>query len=336
MLKLSFAPWGETLAEQLDAARAAEDAGASCVWFAELDRSAFVPAAAACALTRRVKVGTAVALAFVRSPLNVALSALDLEELSGGRFVLGLGSGVERLNRDWHNRSFDHPVARVEQVVGAVRTVFDHLPKDEDFAFAGNLERMDVRGLRRPGAARLRGTPIYLAAVGPKMLELTGRVADGWLSHELGSPEHLAEVVLPGLKRGLRAGGRGVEALEVVASACCCVRRDAAEARRIAAHLVAFYATVKTYEPFFASKGFAQQARAIQAHYRAGALSRAVDCCSDEMVEAFAIAGTPDQVLARLRAYEGLADQVKVSPPTHLLEPEVVREAQQQLMEVLW
>ena len=100
-LKITYAPWGETLAELVDAAQRAEKAGAEVVWVPELHRSATIAAAAMAAGTSTIGVGTAIALAFTRSPLITALEALDLDEMSNGRFILGLGSGVERLNQDW-------------------------------------------------------------------------------------------------------------------------------------------------------------------------------------------------------------------------------------------
>lgn len=99
-LKITYAPWGESLAELVDAAQRAEKAGAEVVWVPELHRSATVSAAAMAAGTSTIGIGTAIALAFTRSPLITALEALDIDEMSNGRFILGLGSGVERLNQD--------------------------------------------------------------------------------------------------------------------------------------------------------------------------------------------------------------------------------------------
>jgi len=105
------------LADWQEAARAAEDAGFVAAWSNELHRTAFMPLAGAAVSTSTIALGTAVALAFVRSPLVTALEALDLDELCGGRLVLGLGSGVKRLVESWHGAAFEHPAARLRQTV---------------------------------------------------------------------------------------------------------------------------------------------------------------------------------------------------------------------------
>src|SRR4051812_39972049 len=105
-MRLTYQPWGETLAELVDAGRRAEEAGAETLWVSELHRSATGTAAALIQGTSTARIGTSIVLAFTRSPMTTALEALDLDEMSGGRFVLGLGSGVARLNEDWHNVPF--------------------------------------------------------------------------------------------------------------------------------------------------------------------------------------------------------------------------------------
>jgi alkanesulfonate monooxygenase SsuD/methylene tetrahydromethanopterin reductase-like flavin-dependent oxidoreductase (luciferase family) len=177
--------------------------------------------------------------------------------------------------------------------------------------------------------------PIYLAAVGDAMTRLTGEVGDGWLGHELGSPRYLGERILPNVAQGLDRGSRKRDDLDVVASACCVIDEDARQAKRWAAGLVAFYASVRTYQPFFAFHGFEAEAVSIQERFRAGDEHGMIDACPDAMVDALALAGTADDVRAKLREYEGIADAMKLSPPTHLVAPEVTRHAQKQILEHL-
>src|SRR6478736_6951230 len=124
-MRITFAPWGETLAELADAARRAELAGAEVVWVPELHRSASVSAAAIAQATTTAQVGTAIQLAFTRSPMVTALEALDLDELAGGRFVLGLGTGVQRLNEDWYNAQWGKPVAHLRETIKVIRTFIE-------------------------------------------------------------------------------------------------------------------------------------------------------------------------------------------------------------------
>ena len=327
-MKLSYAPWGESIREVADAAAAAEAAGFSDIWISELHRSAFVPAAAVASATRSIGVGTAIALAFARSPMLTALSALDLDDLSGGRFTLGLGSGVRRLNEDWHNVPFGKAVPHLRETIAIVRRLVAeaHLGKPVDIE--GEHERVRIRGYERPFPPVRERIPIYIAAVADAMTRLAGEVGDGWLGHELGSPRYLSERLLPNIASGLSRGGRSRSDVAVVASACCVIDEDSRQAKRWAAGLVSFYATVKTYEPFFAFHGFEREAAEIREKFRAGDTPGMIDATPDAMVDALTLAGSVDEVRERLAAYAGIADGVKLSPPTHLVPASVTRSCQ--------
>lgn len=333
-LRFSYGPWGETIREQVDAARAAEDAGFDTVWVSELHRSAFVPTAAMASETSRVKVGTGIAWAFVRSEVTTALHALDLDDLSDGRLVLGLGTGVKRLIEDWHHGTFGKPVAHIRETVALIRLFVATAHTGERIAFEGEWVNVDIRNYERPFAPRRTEIPIYLGAVGPLMTQVTGEIADGWLAHELGSPAFLREKILPNLDEGLQRSGRSPSDLEKVVSACCMPHSDGAQARRWAAGLVAFYASVRTYTDFFAFHGFAAEARTIQERFREGDVTGMVDATTDDMVDTFTFAGTFDEVRTALARYDGLADGIKLTPPTHFVDNEVSRLAQANTLEL--
>ena len=329
-LRLTYAPWGETLDEMVAAACAAEAAGAEVVWAPELHRSATVTAAALAAGTSTVGVGTAIALAFTRSPMLTALEAMDLDEMAHGRFVLGLGSGVQRLNEDWHNARWGKPVAHLRETVAIVRAVIARCTDGEPIVVEGEYEHARIKGYQRPYHRERPVIPIYLAGMGPVMVSFAAEVGDGWISHELCSPQFVREQVLPSVEEGLARGGKARAAVDLVVSACCAVDSDGAAARRRAAGIVGFYASVRTYADFFAFHGFADdQARVVEA-FKSGEVTaaRLGDVVSDAMIDALTIAGTPDEVAQRLAAYDGLVDTVKLSPPTHGLTPDEVRASQ--------
>lgn len=334
MTALGVAPWGETLAELVDAGRHAEAAGATTVWVPEMHRSASIALAAMAQTTSSARVGSAIMLAFVRSPMTIALEALDLDELSGGRLVLGLGSGVQRLNEDWHGVHWERPVRHLGEVVRNVRAFVSGAHRGEPIDLEG-LAPMRIRGYEIPGEPVRTAIPIHLAAVGPQMTRLAGRVSDGWIAHELGSPAYLRQVVFPALEAGLRAGGRDRSSLEIVVSACCVVDDDEAQARRWAAGPIAFYASVHSYEPFFAFHGFAAEVAAVREHFRAGDFKGMVECVPDAMVDALTFAGSAERVRERLRVYDGLADSLKLSPPMHLVPAVVTRHTQANLIGML-
>lgn len=334
-MKLTYAPWGHTIEELVRASRDAEDAGFDAIWVPELHRSAFVPAAAVALGTERARIGTAIALAFVRSPMITALEAIDVDELSAGRFVLGIGSGVKRLNENWHNARFGKPAPHLRETVAAIRRLVAEMKDGRPIEIDGEYEPVRLRGYERPFPQARKRIPIHLAAVGDVMTRLAGEIGDGWLGHELGSPAYLRDRLLPNLEKGLAKAGRARADLEVVPSACCVVHDDARQAKRWGAGLVAFYATVRTYDDFFDFHGFLAEAKAVQAAFKHGEQQAMVDAVPDGMVDAVMLAGTPDDVRARLAEYEDLADAIKLSPPTHLVPAEVTRHAQEQILEVL-
>ncbi|GGT16987.1 LLM class flavin-dependent oxidoreductase [Nonomuraea spiralis] len=323
-MRLTYGPWGETLSELASSARAAEDAGAETLWVPELHRSAMVSAAVLAGATTRTRIGTAIALAFTRSPMTTALEALDLDELSGGRFVLGLGSGVRRLNEDWHGVAWDKPVARMRDTVAAIREFTAGCRTGDPIEAPG----MRIRGYQRPFPTERARIPIYLAAVGPAMTRLAGEIGDGWISHELCSPAYLRDRVRPQLN--VRPG------FDVVVSACCSIDEDPAVARRRAAGLVGFYASVRTYAGFFAFHGLgAEQAGVVDRFRRGAGADDLADVVPQRMVDLLTLSGTADQVRDKLAAYEGLAGAIKLTPPTHGVSSEETRVAQDRIIELI-
>ncbi|MBM9459166.1 LLM class flavin-dependent oxidoreductase [Nocardioides sp. zg-536] len=333
-MRITFAPWGETLAEMADAAARAEAAGAEAVWAPELHRSATVTAAALVQATSTAQVGTAITLAFTRSPMVTALEALDLDELSDGRFVLGLGTGVQRLNEDWHNARWGKPVTHIRETVRNVRHFVANATSGEPMELDGEHEPMRIRGYERPYPVRRTEIPVYLAAMGPAMTRLAGRIADGWISHELCSPSYLKDRILPEIDAGIDAvEGRERSDIELVVSACCSVAADpAAAVDRVRGH-VGFYASVRTYADFFGFHGLGEAQQRVIDAFRAGAgaehLAAAV---TPDMVDAVTLNGDRDRVATQLAAYEGIADAVKLSAPTHGLTPAEIRAGQDEVI----
>ncbi len=336
-LRLTYQPWGETLEELADAGRRAEAAGAEVLWVSELHRSATITAAALARTTSTAKIGTSIVLAFTRSPMITALEALDLDELTAGRFVLGLGPGVQRLNEHWHNARFGKPVGHMTETVRNIRHFWATASTGESIDLDGEYEPMHVRGYQRPFAVQRIDIPIYLAAMGPFMTRLAGKIGDGWISHELCSPRYLSERILPDLEIGLsQAEDKQRADLDVVVSACCSVDPDPEAARRRVAGLVGFYASVRTYADFFAFHDLAEQQQQVVDAFRAGAgADYLAGSVSEEMIDALTMTGTGDEVAARIGAYQGRADSVKLSPPTHGLPATETRQAQDALIDVM-
>jgi len=308
---------GRDGAELAGFARRAEAAGFARLWAPELHRSATVPLAVAAGATARIELATGIALAFTRSPFTLALEAIDLDELSGGRLVLGLGSGVKRLNERWHCGPYDPPVARMRELVAAVRELLRAIAAGEDARSPGRHYDLDVVGYRRPGGAPRAAVPVWLAAVRPAMARLAGRVADGLLDHPVTTPDWVRETLRPALRAGAERAGRPAPPL-AGALICAADADDPAAARRAAALTVGFYATVRSYEPLFAGHGFGDRLRGIARAFLAGDADRLAEAVGEDMTDRFAAAGRPEQVVERARAWEGLADRLWLCPPHHM------------------
>jgi alkanesulfonate monooxygenase SsuD/methylene tetrahydromethanopterin reductase-like flavin-dependent oxidoreductase (luciferase family) len=164
------------------------------------------------------------------------------------------------------------------------------------------------------------------------MIRAAASVADGLLGHPIYSLRWTEEVVVPALVRGLKESGRERENFQLCLGVCCAVDTDVRRARRAAAATIAFYATVKTYEPLFAS--FPKEVRAIQEALLKGDTSGAAEAVSDDMIDTFAATGNADQVRAQVEPYLALADTVCVSPPDQLIEPAETERYRRALVEV--
>jgi probable F420-dependent oxidoreductase len=279
----------------------------------------FLPLAAAAAGTSRITLGTSIALAFVRSPWVTALAALDLDILSGGRFVLGLGTGLKRLNERWHGVAYGKPTPHIRECVQVIRMIMERAHTGEPIRFSGQYYDVDIQGWRRPVSPVRDALPIYLAAVREGMIRTAAQVADGLLGHPIYSLRWIREVVLPALGRGLTESSRRREEFHLCLAVCCAVDNDVAKARRAAAATIAFYATVNTYEPLFA--GFDREVQRIQDALRENNQTGMIDAVSDEMIDAFAVAGTPDEARRQLAPYLDLADGICLTPPDQLIDP---------------
>jgi probable F420-dependent oxidoreductase len=289
-----------------DLAGMAEDGGYGSVWVAETAYSAYVQAGLACHATSRVKVGTNIALAFPRSPAITAMTARDLQELSGGRFILGLGSQVKRVNEHRFSVHFEHPAPKMAEYVEVVRKVLA--------TFGG--QRIDHRGRFYtvtmdpfPGAAPVPPLPIYVAAVNEGMIEAAGRVADGVLGHPLTSPTYLKEVVRPAVRRGAAAASRDPSEVSVTNSVILQLNEDRDRARLEAALQIAFYATTRTYRPVLELHGFGDLVGDLRDAFGKGDLGRMAEIAMP-MVDTYAIAGPEEECRARLSEFDGLVDRI--------------------------
>jgi len=295
-------------------AQMVEGAGFESCWAAETTNTAFIAAAAATAPTSTITIGTAIALAFPRSPTITAMTAWDLDELSGGRFIVGLGSQVKRVNEDRFSVVFEHPAPKLKEYAQVMRTVWA-ANRGEDVTFEGRFYRVTMPSFHGTPQPDRRDIPIYLAAVGEVMARTCGEVADGLLAHPLASPRYLAEVVRPAVDAGAEMAGRKPADCNLTASAMISISDDLDLARREVKLQIAFYATTRTYAGILKLHGREHLIPDLRSAFDAKDKERMIELIDDELCDAIAIAGTAQEAKERISAWDGIADRVSVGGP---------------------
>jgi probable F420-dependent oxidoreductase len=320
----------DDIREEMRLARMAEEAGFDLVWTPDTPRSnAFVHLAAIAANTRRILLGPGIARAFVRGPLQTAAAAADLDRLSDGRLVLGLGSGTPRQNLNETGQRFDRAAARLRELIQLLRHVWA-LDGQAPLDFKGEFYTIAAQAALLPKPVR-KAIPIYVAAVSPTMLRVTGQVADGLAGFPCYSLPYLKEVVLPSLDTGLSASGRSRESFKTTMWLITSISEDRARARREAAYQIGFYLATRTYGHLLDFNGWREEKEAIQrAFSERRDMDAVADAVSDRMIDALALAGTPEECRARYERYRGLIDFPTLYPPgvgpARLLPQERVRD----------
>jgi probable F420-dependent oxidoreductase len=295
---------GGDVATCAQAAALAERRGLRSAWTAEFyDRSATVSLAAMAAATSRIRLGSAIMYAFGRTPLVTIAEARDLDELSGGRFVLGLGTGTRQQVAAWHGLEPAHLAPRMEELVPLLRDLWRL--RDGELRHEGRFYRLRLRAaleVRPPARPDLE---VWMAGVNDRMIEAAGRVGDGLVGHPLFTPEYVAEVVRPSLDRG--AGRAGVP---IAGYVVCAVADSSARARREAAAQVAFYAVVRAFDPILRRHGLEREAAAIREEFRRGDVAAMIELVDDRMLDTFAVHGTPAEARDRFATrYAGLYEE---------------------------
>ncbi|MEM8766191.1 MAG: LLM class flavin-dependent oxidoreductase [Pseudomonadota bacterium] len=296
-----------TIQGQIDTAKRAEAAGFESVWTTEFfNAHGLVRLAAVATATERVKLGTAIAYAFMRTPMLAASAAMDIDELSGGRMVLGLGSGTERMNREWYSMPFDDPPApRIKDAIGLIRAAFA-AREGGGLTYEGPYYQVKIPAFARPRTAR-DSVPVCLAAVNKGMIRAAGAVADGLIGHPVFTRKYIRESVLPVLD------GTQCEMLPYVVTS---VADSTEQARNEARGQIAFYYTTRLYHSILEPHGWKAQGEAIASAFKAGDYASMAAAVTDEMIDEIAIAGTPDEVRDQLKAWEGLAEHVILYSPS--------------------
>ncbi len=302
-------------------AREAESRGAvRGLFVTEAAHDPFVALALAATATERIELGTSVAVAFARTPMATAYSAYDLQRLSGGRLVLGLGSQIKAHITRRYGMPWSRPAARIQEYVVALQAIWHSWQTGDALDFRGDFyEHTLMPPLFSPGALDEPGPRVWLAAVGPRMLAAAGAVADGLTCHPLLSRSYLADVVVPAVRRSRETHGRAAEPFEI--STLCMVatgrtEEQVADAVAGVRRQIGFYASTPAYRPVLEHHGWGDLHDEAHALTKADRWSELGGLVDDEMLEAFAVVGELDAVGAEMRGrFAGLADRVTTSMP---------------------
>ena len=231
----------------------AEQVGYDGIWSAEVNHDPFLPLALAAEHSERLMLGTGIAVAFARNPMNLAMVANDLQVLSKGRFMLGLGSQIKPHIEKRFSMPWSHPAPRIRELILAVRAIWAAWADGSRLAFRGEFYRHTLMTpMFDPGPHPYGDPRIFLAAVGEKMTEVAGEVADGVLSHGFTTERYLREVTVPALERGLAASGRTRSDVQISYPGFVVTGADEAgveAATQAVKSQLAFYGSTPAYRP---------------------------------------------------------------------------------------
>jgi len=298
--------------------RALEAIGYDGAFSFEAKHDPFLPLALAAGSTEQLQLGTAVAIAFARNPMNLANLAWDLQAISGGRFLLGLGSQVRPHVEKRFGMPWSRPAARMREMVLAVKAIFARWEGRAGLAFEGEFYRHTLMiPAFDPGPNPFGPPPVYVGGFGPRMVGVAGEVADGLITHPFNTRESLRRQVLPALGKGLARAGRRRADVDVICATLVVTADEGEELERVKAadrEQLAFYGSTPAYRPPADVRGWGELRRALNRLSKQGRWDEMAGLADDELLEMVAVVGPRREIAAKLRArLEGVADGVSLT-----------------------
>src|SRR5947209_4153978 len=303
-------------------AKMQEDLGLEGVFAAQVYGPPWVSLAAAATATSRLKLASGVALAFTRSPFETAMAAIDLDRISGGRFILGLGPTVRSWCQGIFGMPYGKPLEHLREAVEAIRLFISKSHTGELKNFKGKYYEMDFSEFQ-PLAQPLRtNLPIWLSVLRGPIIELGAEIADGIISHPIWSIQWATTTLPKHLKVGLERAGKQRSDIHVCCWFWVTPNQDVKQSIEDARATVAFYAGVEQYEEYFAAHGFRAEAKKLQEGVKRGDFRSVAHLVPDEMASTFVQTGTPEEVAKKIEPVWEFADSMCLLPPVLTLPPE--------------
>jgi probable F420-dependent oxidoreductase len=311
---------GNYLGEIDRTARAAEDLGFAGLWSNETKHDGFLPLAIAANETSEMELGTSVAIAFSRSPMETAQTAWDLQDLSDGRFLLGLGTQVKAHITRRFSMPWDRPAARLREYILAVREIWKSFQTEGSLDFEGEFYRHTLMTpFFNPGPIEHPEIPVYIAGVNTRLARLAGETCDGFHVHPFHSPEYVRHTVKPAIAEGAKDVVRNPEQVVLATSTFVIAaenKEETEEQRESVRAQISFYASTPTYRTVLETHGWEEIGERLGTMAREKKWREMPALISDEMLAAFAAEATPDELGAALiERYEGLIDRVSLYLP---------------------
>jgi probable F420-dependent oxidoreductase len=293
-----------------------KEAGASGVFTFEGPHDVFTPLVLASAL-KGLDLMSNVAIAFPRNPIQLAHQAHDLQLLAEGRFILGLGTQVRAQVEKRYGVEYDRPVARMKEMVGALRAIFATWNGGERLDFRGEYFRHTLMTPTfNPGPNPFGPPPIYLGALGPRLTRASAEVADGLLVMPFGSKRFLHETTLTAVREGLAAAGRSEDDFAVVPEVIVSVSSDSANDHFSTRMLLAFYGSTPAYRPVLDAHGWGDLQPELNAMSKQGRWQEMAALIDDEMLHTIAACGTPAEIAEHIRdRVDGVSDRICLYQP---------------------
>ena len=298
--------------------RQLEEIGFDGAFSFEAKLDPFLPLAVAAEHTASLRLGTAIAIAFARNPMNLANLAYGVQAISGGRFLLGLGSQVRPHIEHRFSMPWSRPAARMREIVLAIKAIFDTWEGKAKLDFRGEFYRHTLMiPAFDPGPNPFGPPPIFIGGFGPRMTEAAGEVGDGFIAHPFTSRRSLLENTLPALERGLAKKGRRREEIEIICSTLTVTASDEREYERVrlaARKQLAFYGSTPAYRPTLACHGWGELHQELNRLSKQGRWDDMTELIDDEVLETIAVVGPRNEIAGKLRErLAGIADGVSLT-----------------------
>ena len=298
-----------------DIARAAEALGFKGLWCTETVHDPFLPGALIAEHTRRIQIATGIAIAFSRSPANLAYTAWDLAEASWGRFILGLGTQVKAHIERRYGMPWPESVAgKLRDQLGAIRAFWKTWQTGAPLRYQSEYYRLTLMSpFFNPGPIQFPDIPIYIAGVNTGLAQLAGEAAEGFVVHPFHSPDYLTNILRPAIERGAEKAHRQPAEIKLAAT-CFAVTNPSEES--FARQQISFYASTPSYRSVMEFHGWGEAANALAALASQGRWAEMPALVDETMLRTFAVIADPDDLAgAMLNRYKGLVDRLGLYQP---------------------